>query len=122
MAIDYDSFRADIGDMNGAFSEAEIDVLFERGASAYGESVAEQGARVLAVTQLIANAAKLSDYTANDSSDKKSQVFKHLKELRQMYKRDLDDAIEGAALAAGGSFRAGRTVKKPARLKEYPDA
>lgn len=119
MAINYDDFRADIGDVNEAFSEPEIDQLETRATAKYGADVAYEGARVLAINQLLANAAKLSDYTANDSSDKKSQVFKQLNELRKIYKADLDDAVESSA---GASVRMGRTTKKLSRRREYPDA
>ena len=119
MAINYDDFRADIGDVNDAFEDPEIDQLETRAIAKYGSDLAYEGARVLAINQLLANAAKLSDYTANDSSDKKSQVFKQLAELRKIYKAELDDAEE---TAAGAKVRMGRTTTKLSRRKEYPDA
>lgn len=118
MALDYDDFRADIGDANSAFADADIDTLETRAIAKYGADAAYEGARLMAVNQLIANAAKFSDYTANESSDKKSQVFKNLLELRKIYKSDLDDAIEDAA---GSSVRMGRGRIKPPRRKELPD-
>lgn len=119
MAIDYDDFRADIGDGAGAFSDAEIDALETRATARYGASVAYEGARVLALNQLIANAAKFADYTQNDSSEKKSQKFSNLLKLRGIYKAELAEAEEDAA---GASVRMGKTRKKPSRSKEYPDA
>lgn len=118
MAIDYDDFRADIGDVNSAFTDADIDTLETRATAKYGADSAYEGARVMAINQLIANAAKFRDYTANESSDKKSQVFKHLKDLRTIYKDELDDAIEDAS---GASVRMGRGRIKPPRRKELPD-
>ena len=119
MALDYDSFRADIGDVNEAFADEEIDALETRAADRWGANVAYEGARLLAVNQLMANAAKRSDYTANDSSQKASQVFKNLKTLRDVYRADLYEAREDAA---GSSVRMGATRKKPSRRQEYPDA
>lgn len=122
MAIDYDDFRADIGDANSAFADGEIDKLETRATERWGADVAYEGARVLAVQQLLANSAKLTDYTANESSDKKSQIFKHLQDMLKLYKSDLSDKQEELAQAAGANARFGGTRKKPSRLKEYPDA
>lgn len=119
MALDYDDFRADIGDENESFADADIDRLEIRATTKYGAAVAYEGARLLAVNQLFANAVKFADYTANDSSEKKSQKRDGLLKLRAIYKDELTEAIEGAA---GASVRMGRTVKKPSRSKEWPDA
>lgn len=119
MALDYDDFRDDIGDANSVFIDADIDRLETRAIARYGADAAYEGARVLAIQQLIANAAKFSDYTANESSEKKSQVFKNLKDLLDIYKADLDDVLEDSA---GSNVRMGNTSKKPPRRKEYPDA
>ena len=118
MAIDYDDFRADIGDVNNAFEDADIDTLETRSIAKYGADAAYEGARIMAINQLIANAAKFSDYTANESSQKKSQVFNNLLKLRDIYKTDLDDAIQDAS---GASVRMGRGRIKPPRRKELPD-
>lgn len=122
MAIDYDDFRADIGDVNEAFADAEIDKLETRATNRWGADVAYEGARVLAVQQLMANSAKLTDYTANESSEKKSQVFKNLQDMLKLYKADLADKQNELAQAASANARFGGTRKKPTRLKEYPDA
>jgi hypothetical protein len=119
MALDYDDFRGDIGDKNSAFDDPDIDRLETRATARWGADVAYEGARVLAVQQLLANTAKFADYTANESSEKKSQIFKNLKDLLDIYKEDLDDVIEGVA---GASVRMGRGSTIPPRRKEYPDA
>lgn len=119
MTLDYDDFRDDIGDVNSAYADGDIDKLEARAITKYGADVAYEGALYLAVRQLMANAAKFADYTQNDSSEKKSQKFNNLVKLRDMYKADLDEAKEAAA---GSSVRAGRSTRKPSRLKEYPDA
>lgn len=119
MAIDYDDFRGDIGDVNSVFSDPEIEKLETRAIAKYGAGLAYEGAILLAMNQLVANAAKFADYTANDSGEKKQQKFKNLMDVRKMYKADLSDAQESAA---GSSVRMGGTRKKPSRRKEYPDA
>jgi hypothetical protein len=122
MAIDYEDFRADIGDANSAFSEAEIDKLETRATERWGADVAYEGARVLAVQQLLSNSAKRVDYTANESSEKRSQIFKNLQDMLKIFKDDLSDKQQELAEASSSNARFGGTVKKPSRSKEYPDA
>lgn len=119
MTLNYGDFRDDIGDENSAFSDDDINRLETRAIERYGAGFAYEGAIVLALNQLVANAAKFADYTANDSSEKKQQKFKNIMEVRKMYKADLAEAQEDAA---GSSVRMGHTTKKPSRRKEYPDA
>jgi hypothetical protein len=118
MALNYDDFRDDIGDENGAYADEDIDRLEARAIARWGAAVAFEGARLLAVQQLLANAAKFNDYVANDSQEKKSQKFNNLLKLRDMYKGDLREAQEDAA---GSSMRFGRNSPPP-RRKEWPDA
>jgi hypothetical protein len=73
-------FRADIGDVNNAFSDAEIQRLYVRAGENYDEAL------VLGIDQLVSNAVKFSDYTSGESSDKRSQVFDHLMTLRTLFK------------------------------------
>lgn len=68
-----DDFRADIGDSQGAFSDAELQRLYERAAVDYN------GAVVLALRQLLMNAAKFTDYSAGANSERRSQLFAHLR-------------------------------------------
>ena len=119
MTLNYASFRADIGDENEAFSNSDIDTLETAAIEAYGADVAYEGARLIAVTRLMMNVAKFADYTQNDSSEKKSQKFSNLSKMRTIYKDELSEAQERVA---GSSVRAGRSTRKPSRLKEYPDA
>ena len=122
MAIDYDDFRADIGDVNTAFDDTEIDRLETRATDRWGADVAYEGARVLAVQQLLSNSAKLVDYSANESSEKRSQIFKQLLEMLKLFKDDLKDMQQTIAEASSSNARFGGTRKIPSRLKEYPDA
>ncbi|MCL4863386.1 MAG: hypothetical protein KJZ93_28540 [Caldilineaceae bacterium] len=73
--------------------------------------------RVIAIRRLLASSAKLTDYTQNESQEKLSQVFKHLKELLAFWQEELVAAI-GAS--AGSAARFGRTRAIPARVREYP--
>ena len=70
--------RADIGDTGAtpAFSDAELQRLYERAGDDWDLL------KYLAYNQLVSVAAKRVDYTANMSEEKASQVFTHLKQLR----------------------------------------
>lgn len=70
--------QADLGISNdqAVFTNAELDRLYERASSDY------ELAMCYALDQLLMDAAKLNDYTAGASSEKKSQVFDHLKDVR----------------------------------------
>jgi len=64
-----------IGSDGNILTDQELDRLYARADSDYNLAMA------YALRQLLAMGAKFSDYTAGDNSEKKSQVFKHLKEL-----------------------------------------
>lgn len=71
-----------IGQTGGVFTDAELDRLYER---AGGTSDDYAMAVAMAVRQILVDAAKLNDYTAGSSTEKKSQVFKQLKELYELW-------------------------------------
>lgn len=102
--------RMEIGDVDGTtFSDAELQAIY----GAAGESWNGTLYRVYRV--LTANAAKLHDYTAGESSEKRSQVFNNLLKLRDRY-----------ALAEAGESTASNTVRfasvkrTPPRRKAKP--
>lgn len=64
-----------IGSDESVFTDAELNRLYTRADSDYSTAV------VLAIRQLTMNAAKLNDYTAGQTSESKSQIFKNLKEM-----------------------------------------
>lgn len=107
--------RADLDADEDALTDDEIDELYARATEQYGDSAAavEAAARVLAIQQLMAGAAKRADYGQNASSEKRSQVFEHLTRLRAIYEADLQAAL-GAAVAYG------KLRRKPSRIEEYP--
>jgi hypothetical protein len=67
--------RADLGDDGTVWTDDELDRLYTRASSDYNSAV------VLAIRQLLMNAAKLHDYSLAQSSESKSQIFKNLKEM-----------------------------------------
>lgn len=96
-AAQLEDFRADIGDVGDtpAFTDYELNRLYQRAEESY------YGAVIMAIRQLRANAAKFADYTANQSEEKRSQVFTQLGKL-------LDDYVKALAVENADS---GRQVK-----------
>ena len=119
--IERERLRADLDADEDALSDAEIDDVFARAAEQYGDgsltsmAAVTAGARVVAIQQLLAGAAKRADCVQNQSSERHAQVFDHLLRLRAIYEADVRAALESAA--QWGGLR-----RKPTRIEEYPDA
>jgi hypothetical protein len=86
-------FREDIADTNSAFSDAQLQRLYNRADGDYQKAV------VLALRQLWMNAAKFNDYTAGESVERKNQIFDNLERTLAKW--------EGIAGMAGGQLEAG---------------
>ena len=116
-----DDLRLDIGDSGSVFSDDELDRIWDRAVAAAGTSnnhALEAEARVYAIRQLMANAAKLVSYKANQSTENQSDIFKHLKDLLKYWQEEADEAVSSAnAAAAWGTMR-----KAPARSKDIPNS
>jgi hypothetical protein len=84
-AAQLEDFRDDIGDVGTtpAFTDYELQRLYHRAEDNY------YGAVIMAIRQLRANAAKFVDYTANQSEEKRSQVFAQLGKLLDDYAKAL---------------------------------
>ncbi len=69
--------RADIGDTGAAqaFTDDELQRLYTRAGENYNKAV------LLAFRQLLGNSWKFTTYKQNQSSENKSDVFKHLKQM-----------------------------------------
>lgn len=115
--IERERLRADLDASVDDLTDAEVDDAFARASTQYGDNAAavEAGARVVAIQQLMAGAAKRADYGQNASSEKRSQVFDHLMRLRAIYEADVQAAL-GSGVQYGGLRR------KSSRIEEYPDA
>lgn len=96
-AIQLSDFRADIGDTGSspAFTDDELQRLYTRADDD------EALARVYAIRQLIAHAAKFSDYTVGQTSERKSQIFDHLV-TRLLPLWEAEAGILGGVLHTGG--------------------
>lgn len=86
--------RADVGDEAGtAFTDDEITRIWARVSGAESEVIQHEAALALMFRQLMSNAAKFADYTAGDTDEKRSQVFKHLKTMYSLYADRLEDVL-----------------------------
>lgn len=94
-AEEISDIRADIGDTGAspAFSDPEIQRAYDRCVNAADQNTRESATRGLLVRQLMANAAKLNDYSAGATSEKRSQIFAQLKELFEMYRKALESTL-----------------------------
>lgn len=90
--------RADFGDEDESsnvevFTNGEISRIWDRVANAENETIQHEAALALMYRQVLSHANKLHDYSTGSSSEKLSQVRKHLKDSYEMYKPSLDAAL-----------------------------
>lgn len=90
--------RRNVGDSGDtqAFSDDELQDAFD----AAEESI--DATTVILVEWLLANAAKFNDYTAGQTSEKKSQVFSNLERLAARYQAKVDLAARGVQIKIVG--------------------
>lgn len=115
--------RNDVGapDDETVITNAAIDDYFVRATEDYpsgSAAVLFASAKIYALRQMKAKAHKFFDYDQNDSSVKKSQVFKNIDSLLKDAKAELADALDADA---GSAVKISRTRRKPTRIVEYPD-
>ncbi len=124
--IERERLRADLDADEDVLTDAEIDDVFARATALYGNNAAaiHAGARVVAIQQLLAAAAKRADSTQNASSERHAQVFDHLLRLRAIYEGEALSALRLAldAAIAWGGLRRGWTRIEEYPVGEYPDA
>lgn len=115
--LERERLRGDLDANEDALTDAEIDDAFARAEAQYAGSAdaIAVAARVIALQQLLAGAAKRADYAQNASSERRAQVFEQLMRLRAIYEAELQTAL--TAVAQWGGLR-----RKPSRIEEYPDA
>jgi hypothetical protein len=116
---DFDSLRRDVGATLTSLPDAEAQTIFDQAAVIYSDPACQVAyTRVIALRQLLAQAATLHDYTANNSSEKMGKVFDNYLKLLELWTTALDDAT---AAQSGGGVRWGSPTRKPSRIQEYPD-
>ncbi len=99
--------------------DATIDAIYVEAGETYTDAASIHAAtRVIYISRLLMQAAAEVDYTQNETQEKASQRFAHLKELLAKWEKKLDDAIN---VTTGSAARFGRTTRRPARIKEHPN-
>lgn len=83
--------------------------------STHTRRVVVQAVEVQVWNDLLTRAVTQTDYDEGDASEKRSQVFKHLQQMRDTAQAKLDDLLEETTLPA----RWGGLRKKP-RYKDRP--
>jgi len=118
-ATDIARLRRDIGANTTSLPSDDAADLFEEAAEAYSDAASIAAhTRVLAIQGLLASSAKLTSYRQNESQESASDVFKHLTQLLSVWE---DKLAQAQRSAGGGAMRAGRTGRKPTRVREYPN-
>jgi len=117
-----EQFRLDLGLDNdeSVFPDDEIDGLYARAEATHGTGTdaSDAYALLLGVRRLRARAVTLTDYEQGDSSEKMSQIYKHLAEMEKAI-----EARYGAAVALQTStLRYGKLRSHRTRRAEWPDA
>lgn len=120
--LEQQRLRLDLGlaaDDTDNLPDLTIDALFvEAGESYSGAASIAAAVRVIHLSRLVIQAANEVDYTQNNTTEKASQRYTHLKAELAKWEKRLETAVAGAGSSAA---RFGRTTRKPARIKEYPD-
>lgn len=93
-SVQLEDIRGDVGDVNTAFSDAEIQRLYDRLDGAPNENVRLEGVKGLMFERLLNQASKLHDYAAGAVDEKLSQIVSNL-EKRLAYYRPALEAARG---------------------------
>lgn len=114
-------FRTRLGGNATAMPDAYVDAIFDEAETdyaGYSRSVQVNAALYIGAQDLLANAAAQVDYDANESSEKRSQRFKHLESLVKLRRQLLDEALADTTSGVyGGVIR-----PIPTRKRDYPGA
>lgn len=113
-------FWSDTGTSVTVFTADEVDAIFVEAGEIYTDATSIYAyTRVLGLRRLLASAAKLTDYTQNQSQEKQSQVFDHLRALLTFWQSEANNAVAAAVTTSAARF--GGQRRKPARIIEYPN-
>jgi hypothetical protein len=106
------TLRRRVGDSGAtqAFSDDELQDAFDEAVESLDATT------VILIEWLIADAAKFNDFTAGQTSEKKSQIFDHLVKLAAHYQGKVDTAARGVQVKIVGM----RSV--PPRERDAPQS
>lgn len=111
-SLEYNRLRSDTGHTSTTLSDAEAEAILVQAAELYtGTMSFYAGARVIALSQLVSSASKLTSYKENNSSEDLSDVFKNLMQLLKYWQDVLDKALVDEAAASGSAAAMSLRVK-----------
>lgn len=92
---DYARLRRKVGDTSATvFSETELDDIFAEASSLYADpDLLFAKAKLIAVEELMADAAKLVNYRQNHSAEDLAETFTHLRLLRAVFEEELVELV-----------------------------
>ena len=111
-----EDIRADIGDSDTAFTDAEIQRIYDSFTAAPSEHVRLMAVKARMIERLLNGSVKLHDYDAGAVSEKLSQVFAQLEKRFQSYEPYLD-----AAMGRPSQLKIGKLGKRPHPDRIEPD-
>ena len=118
---DYDSLRRDVGATIEMLPDPAAEAIFVQAAKVFSDPASQLAhTRCIALRQLAAAAATMTNYTQNNTKEEQGRIFDNYMRLLTLWQDELDAAI-GSASTSQGNVRFGKTKHKPARLEEYPD-
>lgn len=104
--------RRKIGNNGAGFSDADLEHIWEEAEESLPHAV------LICFEELAAGAAKFTDYTQNETQDKKSQVFSHIMDrLIPYWKKKVDEAEDDATPQKRTSRIVGTKVQPPRRME-----
>lgn len=103
-------FRRKIGDSVEAFSPDLLNDLYDEAEGNLDKAI------LLAYEELLSNAILFTDYTQNETSEKRSQIFTNLMKLRDLWAEKVDKATR-----ATKQVRIVGTQIMPPDNKAHPD-
>ena len=117
---DRNLIRRKVGDTaESVWSDAEIDATWAEYANDYTSSRLVRAAVVLELfDELLINHARMVTYRQNQARVNASDIFKHIKQLRDQAADKLDELVKSTS----GTMKIATTRRKPTRLKDMPDA
>ena len=100
----YGRFRQDIGlaadDEEGLSNDEAADIYAEAAETYTGVASLKAGTRVIALGRMMADSAKLTSYTQNNTREELDEVFKNLKSLEANWQSKLDRALANESVVA----------------------
>lgn len=119
--LEQQRLRLDVGLAAGdttSLPDATIDAIFVEVAETYTDAASIVAAtRVVYISRLMMQAAADVDYTQNNTQEKASQRYAHLKQELAKWQAKLDEAVSATRTSAA---RFGKPTRRPARVAEYP--